>query len=97
VLGGEQEEYLNYFPEDRHLIEPYVDSLHRLLTDMLAIWMLYHDIESQKDFAIAVKDYPYSAVLFQLRKEKDSGLITTFNRQREEFKIKLLQGYVTNA
>ena len=68
VLTGEQDEYIAYFPEDAEYIRPYVKALELTLSAICAVWYKNKNIESQKDFALAVKGYPYSSVLFYLRK-----------------------------
>lgn len=70
VLMNEHEEYLTYFPEDRAAIEPYADALEILSNAVEIVYAETHAIESQKDFALAVKDYPFSAILFHARKAK---------------------------
>ena len=68
VLKQEVEEYLTYFPEDKHMITP-VERNVAVLKD--AIYNLYHinqHIEDQKEFALKVKDLPYSGILFGMRK-----------------------------
>lgn len=94
VLTGEHEEYLTYFPEDRAIIEPYVKAKEAMHEAVAFAWMQNKRIESQKDFAIAVKDYPFSALLFQYRKVQEGSLFDLFHKQREEFQIKLLGEFV---
>jgi T4 RnlA family RNA ligase len=94
VLTGEHEEYLTYFPEDRAFIEPYVIAKDSMHCAVAMAWVLNRDTESQKDFANAVKDYPYSALLFQYRKNPEGTLFDLFHKQREEFQIKLLGEFV---
>lgn len=91
VLTGEEEEYLKYFPEDRDHIEPYVDALAKVKTQMVQVYERHKDIESQKDFALAVKEYPFSAVLFQARKNADKSVEAVFNEQTETHKIRMLE------
>lgn len=94
VLTGEHEEYLTYFPEDRAIIEPYVKAKEAMHEAVAYAWVEHRNEESQKDFANAVKDYPYSALLFQYRKKPEGTLFELFHQQREEFQIKLLGEFV---
>lgn len=89
VLTGEHEEYLSYFPEDRHFIEPYVEALSLLQETMSLVYSQHQEIESQKDFALAVKDYPFSGVLFTARKT-NKDIEHVFNATTEIQKIKML-------
>lgn len=93
VLINEQDEYLNYFPEDEKFFTPYVEGWESLMIHIQATWGTYKDIEQQKEFAIAVKDYPYSGVLFQARQKK-KDVVETFHEQSETFKMKVLEAFV---
>ena len=66
--GGDQEEYLKYFPEDMEFFEPYIDAMDLLTNEIKEVWEQTKDIVSQKDFAMKVKDLPYSSILFKMRK-----------------------------
>jgi hypothetical protein len=68
VADNEHEEFLIHFPEYKEEFEPYENGLFALFTEIDLQWELHHKIESQKDFAIQVKDLPYSAILFSMRK-----------------------------
>lgn len=93
VLINEQDEYLNYFPEDEKFFTPYVEGFEKLLKDIVIVYDRFEDIFEQKEFALAVKDYSYSAVLFQARQKK-KGVIETFHEQSESFKMKVLESFV---
>lgn len=93
VLTGETEEYLKYFPEDEQHFLPYIDAHLWLTRALVAAYEATKHITDQKEFALAVKDYPYSAILFQCKK-RDVLPVNTFNEQREEYKIKLLGEFV---
>lgn len=74
ILTGDSDELLNYFPEvkEKYLeCETKVNDAFGQLTD---IWQKCHQIESQKDFALAiVNETPFSGILFWLRKTKKDG------------------------
>ena len=89
VLTNEQEEYLIYFPEDRSFIQPYVDKLETILVDLAYAYILCKDIESQKDFAIAIKNVSGNSVLFYARKMK-CDLHTAWQAQTDSFKLRVL-------
>lgn len=98
VLTGETDEYLKYFPEDAAHFEPYVKAKVDLMNAMYGAWSSSRDIEEQKAFALTVKDFPFSAVLFQTRQRHVSGVpasvFSTFNEAREDYQIKLLAAFV---
>ena len=93
VLINEQEEYLNYFPEDEKFFTPYVLAFVSLQWKMRETYSKFQGIAEQKEFALTVKDYPYSGVLFQARQKK-KGVIEIFNEQSEPFKMKVLEAFV---
>lgn len=89
VLTGEQEEYLTYFPEDRAFIQPYVDKLKDIQFVLVYAYANYREIESQKDFAIAIKNVKGSSVLFYARK-MNVPIKDAWNAQTDAFKLRLL-------
>ena len=93
VLINEQDEYLNYFPEDEKFFTPYVKALQELLYDIVIVYERFEGIVEQKEFALSVKDYPFSGVLFQARQKK-KDVIETFHEQSESFKMKVLEAFV---
>ncbi len=93
VLINEQSEYLAYFPEDANFFLPYEKALSKLLSEMEDCYAQVKDIEDQKEFALSVKDKPYSAVLFQARRD-NSCVISKFHEQNDNFKMKVLEGFV---
>lgn len=93
VLINEQAEYFVYFPEDEKFFTPYEDALKTLVSQMVECYDSVKGIEDQKEFALAVKDKPFSAVLFQARKD-GSDVVHKFHQQSESYKMKVLEGYV---
>lgn len=89
VLTGEQDEYTSYFPEDKPYIDPYVITLDILLLDIDALWEASKGLDTQKDFALSVKDFKGSACLFYLRKNGGS-VKEAWNKQADSYKVKLL-------
>ena len=72
LIMCEEDEYLAVFPEDRYKIEPYLDAFSKLLLD-LEDWELRikkGEWETQKDFALAVKELPISGILFRMKQGK---------------------------
>ena len=72
LFTGELGEFCAYFPEwsEKALdIQREVDNAYR---ELAIAWDKYKELESQKDFALAIKDVPYNGILFQTRKVKKS-------------------------
>ena len=90
VLTNEQQEYINYFPEDAIYITPYITSLQRLISEMNDLYSKVKEIENQKDFALKVKDYCYSAVVFAARKSNCTPE-HAFYQLRPEGQLKILE------
>lgn len=89
VLENEHEEYLTYFEEDRRFFEPYVEARDILASSMEETYESVKGIEDQREFALKVKDLPYSAVMFTARK-KGISVHDAFNEMRDAQKISLL-------
>lgn len=92
VTMQEQDEYLAYYPEEKHFFIPYVESYKAMLEDMQEIYEENKGIESQKEFALAVKDTVYSAVLFRARNHGTS-VLDAFEAQDFNWKTKTLAAY----
>ena len=68
LFTGELGEFCAYFPEwsEKALeIQREVDNAYR---ELAIAWDEYKHLESQKDFALSIKDVPYNGILFQARK-----------------------------
>jgi hypothetical protein len=92
VLMGDEEEYLSYFPEDRKFFQPYIDARDHMWEDIERIWLEVKDIEGQKDFAMRVKDYPFSHIFFARRKGQTTEEI--LERMTPPSKERLMEGAV---
>jgi T4 RnlA family RNA ligase len=97
LLMNEQDEYLTYFPEDKELFHEYQKSLYSLEGMMSFNWSLYAPIEEQKEFALKVKDFIYSACFFKARQldswEKMVHPLDVFKDQPENYKLKVLEAF----
>lgn len=93
VLSGETDEYLKYFPEDEVFITPYIEKLNNLLSDIEQVAFNVMGIKDQKSFALMVKDYCFSAVLFQWKK-KGGYIIDSWYNQPLNYKRKILLSLV---
>ena len=70
LLKGEEDEFINYFPEYKEKLYPYINRLNELKYSVEDTYDRYRDIEDQKEFALKVKDLPYSGFVFAMRKGK---------------------------
>lgn len=93
VLMNEHEEYLAIFPEDTKYFTPSIDVLNRLCDDLPLLWNQYKDVESQKEFALQIKDSVYSSILFKTRQ---SGLqpIVVFHSLRPSVKLGIIESLI---
>lgn len=76
VYANETAEYLTYFHEDFHLIEPYKDAYERMMNLIHKVWndvrfMDTSDAEGRKMYAGRVKHYPFSGILFSMKDGKE--------------------------
>lgn len=93
VLVNEQEEYLQYFPEDREVFIPYIEAKNKLDQQIVSVYNSCKWIENQKEFAVYAQQYPFKAALFQARAKK-TGVLNAFNDQRDTYKMDILKEYV---
>jgi hypothetical protein len=70
VLMNETEEYLASFPEDAHRFVPAEEALATILCWIGMDYEQHEDIESQKEFALAIQNCPNKFVLFKMRKSR---------------------------
>ena len=70
VVANEGEEFLSYFPEWTELHQEVKGKYENLVKEIESTYQWNKSIESQKDFALAIKHLPYSGVLFALRAGK---------------------------
>lgn len=70
VINNESAEFLAYFQELQSLFDEITEQYSQLVALLEGEYEKYKDIGVQKDFALTVKDFPYSGVLFALRSGK---------------------------
>lgn len=93
VMMNEVDEYLKYFPDDAEYFVKYEYALENLIGKIKATHQSVVDITDQKEFAMMVKDYPFSAILFNWKK-KGGCPIDILHNQPINFKTRLLDQYV---
>lgn len=74
VVNNESAEFLAYFQELQSLFDEITEKYSELVALLEQAYDQYKSIEVQKDFAMSVKDFPYSGVLFALRSGKASSV-----------------------
>lgn len=69
LKNEEIDEILSYCPkEEREKVEEVKNNLMKISKIISMVFYHYNDIKDQKEFAIAIKDYPYNTLLFKKRK-----------------------------
>jgi T4 RnlA family RNA ligase len=90
VVINEQDEYIAVFPEDTDKFTAYVAVWHDTLPNKItSVWNLFKGIEDQKEFALNIKDFNFSSLLFMAKRNKTHPL-EELTKQKDTFKIKLL-------
>lgn len=92
VVLNEQSEYLAYYPEDEVHFAPYVEELTQTLSLADRVYQDTCKIVDQKEFALKVKGYPFSFILFTARRDKENDIYKVFNSFDENCKVKFLLG-----
>lgn len=94
VVTNETEEYLRYFPEDHEKIYHYAFAWQHVRSEAVAFFYRANlDTETQKEFAMAVKDHRLSGAMFTARKA-EKGLLHAIDNMRESAKIDILLGAI---
>lgn len=70
IVKNEGDEFLVYYPQWTKLYQETMNKYNELVIKIENIYDQYKDISKQKDFALAVKNLPYSGILFSLRNKK---------------------------
>ena len=73
VVNNEGDEFLNYLPSYKKAYETIYSSYLRLIAAIKDNFDKYKNIESQKEFALQAKQFPYSGILFQLKANKNKA------------------------
>lgn len=91
---GEYDEYITYFPEDKLLFEPYQRAINKLHFHVIYLWEKFKGVETQKEFALGVKDYSVSGLLFSMR--KGDTLNTALGKVSKTYRLEMLEPYLEN-
>lgn len=69
VLTNETDELLAYYPEVESLYREVEAKVKQSFDELLEVYNNSQDVDNQKDFAMLVKNNPFSGILFGLRKK----------------------------
>lgn len=72
VVQGETEEMETYFPMFTPLMDPIKNAMKEMLEVAQAVFDQYKELDSQKEFALAIKDQKFSSLMFTARKNSSS-------------------------
>jgi hypothetical protein len=92
VLMNDQNEYLQYFPEDQKEFDPYIQAYENMILEIDKLWVKNKNIEDQKEFAMAIKDSEAKHLLFGMRKNKK--IHEMIDNMTNNAKVRLIKGYV---
>lgn len=67
ILDKNDDDFISVFPEFSSEINRYQAIISNLLSDLSSVWERNKSITNQKDFALAIKDYPLKHILFAAR------------------------------
>lgn len=93
IATGEMEEYLTYYPEDSKYFKDILESWDKHLKTLSDVFEKMRGLDSQKDFAIAVKDLKCCGLLFEARK-KGVSVTDVFVGADVDKKVKLMMEVV---
>jgi T4 RnlA family RNA ligase len=93
LIMNEVDEYLSVFPEDKAIFEPYTIAFNNMFASANFIYEINRNIESQKDFALKVKDTPVSGLMFAMR--KGAELNDAFEALPSNSKYGLINNYMS--
>ncbi len=93
VLMNDQDEYLQYFPEDQKEFDPYLEAYETMILEIDKHWVAHKNTEDQKEFALAIKDCHAKNILFGMR-NKNQTIPEVIENMTDNAKVRLLKGYV---
>ncbi|MBL1210412.1 T4 RnlA family RNA ligase [Geminocystis sp. GBBB08] len=74
IVNNEGDEFLAYYPEWTKAYQETMEKYYQLIFEIEQTYQQYQSIPLQKDFALAIKDLPYSGLLFALRNGKSTSI-----------------------
>jgi hypothetical protein len=89
VVENETHEFLTYFPEFKDMFDEVQGRWDKMVEDACNLYEQVKDLDSQKEFALAVKGCALSGALFIARRDKCS-VSHAIAEMKTSFKVKLL-------
>lgn len=74
IRTNETAEFLSYFPEWREEYDKWSQRFNSMVRSIEQAWEEFRAIETQKEFALSIKDIPFSGALFMMRAGKISSV-----------------------
>lgn len=93
VAKNEQDELLAYFPEYLQFVEPVQMAMSELLETAEVVYNACKHLETQKEFALAVKDSMTAPILFRARKDGVSPE-HAYKSMEVSSRVKILERFV---
>jgi hypothetical protein len=93
IRNGESSELIAHFPEYRKIFDMWQSRFEQLKLSILKTWFNVSRIENQKEFALTVKNLPYSGILFCLKNGKTKFVDEGLKQLKIEYLMDLLNGY----
>lgn len=90
ILTGEEAEFIAYFPEWKERVDVLRSMIETHLTQLNETYQRYKDIEDQKAFAMAVKEYQGSWLMFEARKRGLDNIQEVWKNQDIMKQLRLL-------
>lgn len=90
IRTNESSEFLNYFPEYESYYYKLKKSYDSLVKDIEQTYESYKYIQDRKEFALQVKDKPFSGILFSLKQGKSDSVKSALQGYRVEKLVEML-------
>lgn len=91
ILKKEVDEFLTYYPEYKDAILDRKYKIDSFLYDLDILYQTNNYIESQRDFALIIKDYPGSFLVFNARKKEAASVFEIWRGMSLEDQMKTLE------
>ena len=90
AINNEGSEFVSYFKEYAEVYTDLAEKYDRLVAKVQKIWTSTSRYTNQKDFALRVKDYPFSGALFQLK----AGKVSSVREYFQKVNVKSVMEYI---
>lgn len=93
VATGEEDEYLAYFPEDKAVIQPFINAKEEMLLEMGYNYQKSQHIRDQKDFALSVKGFFGHSLMFMARRNSTT-IENVYSDMDVNSKARMIRSYM---